>query len=152
MIEDLPSQLFSLHNLEKLNLFGNRLSGILSSEFSKLKKVLQICSLRNNMMYNGMNLTLSITRVHNFQLKWLNVGNNMVEGLPASFGDLTGIVHLDLSCNKIDLDHLPNSFFGKEMLLERLYLSDNDITEVSENFSQLVNLKILALRYELSNQ
>ena len=72
----------------------------------------------------------------------------MVEGLPASFGDLTGIVHLDLSCNKIDLDHLPNSFFGKEMLLERLYLSDNDITEVSENFSQLVNLKILALRYE----
>ena len=51
MIEDLPSQLFSLHNLEKLNLFGNRLSGILSSEFSKLKKVLQICSLRNNMMY-----------------------------------------------------------------------------------------------------
>ena len=67
MIEDLPSQLFSLHNLEKLNLFGNRLSGILSSEFSKLKKVLQICSLRNNMMYNsGMNLTLSITRVHNF--------------------------------------------------------------------------------------
>ena len=76
----------------------------------------------------------------------------MVEGLPASFGDLTGIVHLDLSCNKIDLDHLPNSFFGKEMLLERLYLSDNDITEVSENFSQLVNLKILALRYEFSKQ
>ena len=53
MIEDLPSQLFSLHNLEKLNLFGNRLSGILSSEFSKLKKVLQICSLRNNMMYKS---------------------------------------------------------------------------------------------------
>ena len=76
----------------------------------------------------------------------------MVEGLPASFGDLTGIVHLDLSCNKIDLDHLPNSFFGKEMLLERLYLSDNNITEVSENFSQLVNLKILALRYVISKQ
>ena len=76
----------------------------------------------------------------------------MVEGLPASFGDLTGIVHLDLSCNKIDLDHMPNSFFGKEMLLERLYLSDNNITEVSENFSKLVNLKILALRYVFSKQ
>ena len=51
MIEDLPSQLFSLHNLEKLNLFSNRLSGILSSEFSKLKKVLKICRLRDNMIY-----------------------------------------------------------------------------------------------------
>ena len=70
----------------------------------------------------------------------------MITGLPASFGDLTSILHLDLSCNKIDLAHLPNSFFGKEMLVERLYLSDNSINEISEGFTQLVNLKILALR------
>ena len=81
-----------------------------------------------------------------FQLKWLNLGNNMITGLPASFGDLTSILHLDLSCNKLDPTSIPKSFFGKEMLLERLYLSDNNIPELSDDFTELVNLKILALR------
>ena len=87
------------------------------------------------------------TLVSNFtQLKWLNLGNNKINGVPASFGDLTSIQHLDLSCNEIDLEHLPESFFGHEMSVERLYLSDNKITELSESFTELVNLKVLALR------
>ena len=70
----------------------------------------------------------------------------MITGLPASFGDLTSILHLDLSCNKIELTNIPKSFFGKEMELERLYLSDNNIPELTDDFTELVNLKVLAMR------
>jgi Leucine-rich repeat (LRR) protein len=70
----------------------------------------------------------------------------MITGLPASFGDLTSILHLDLSCNKISLTNIPKSFFGNEMELERLYLSDNNIPELTDDFTELVNLKVLAMR------
>ena len=39
LIEELPSDLSNLYNLEKLNLFGNKLRGKLPSEISKLKQV-----------------------------------------------------------------------------------------------------------------
>ena len=84
---------------------------------------------------------------YNFKLTWLNVGNNKITGLPPTFGDLTEMIHLDLSCNEIELAHIPKSFFAPEMSLERLYLSDNIITELSDEFTRLTSLKILALRY-----
>ena len=71
----------------------------------------------------------------------------MITTLPASIGDLTSLLHLDLGANQLDIESIPKSLFGHEMLLERLYLSDNNLTELSDDFTELVNLKILALKY-----
>ena len=70
----------------------------------------------------------------------------MIKAIPASFGDLTSLLHLDLGANQLYLECIPKSFFGNEMLLERLYLSDNNLTEMSDDFTELINLKVLALR------
>ena len=70
----------------------------------------------------------------------------MIKAIPASFGDLTSLLHLDLGANQLYPEGIPKSLFGNEMLLERLYLSDNNLTEMLDDFTDLINLKVLALR------
>ena len=92
-------------------------------------------------------ITLSSSLLYlNFQLEWLNIGQNAITSLPRVFGNLTRLFHLDLSCNKLDLDGIPTSFFSIASL-ERLYLSDNSIECLVKEFSRFSNLRILALRF-----
>lgn len=79
------------------------------------------------------------------RITWLNLANNKLLELPQSFGNLSYIVHLDLSCNKLSVRSLPRNFFDLS-LLERLYLSDNDLEVVTPDFGRLASLRIFAAR------
>lgn len=69
----------------------------------------------------------------------------MSQQLPVTIGNLTDLVHLDLSSNCLDEKALPDNFFTL-VRLQRLYLSDNSIKYIDSRFGGLNQLKILALR------
>ena len=70
--------------------------------------------------------------------------------LPAQFGNLVELSHLDLSQNNLTLKSIPKSFF--ELKLERLYLSDNAIEKITADFGKLGSLRILAIRSDIKKK
>ncbi|TRY77881.1 hypothetical protein TCAL_12044 [Tigriopus californicus] len=81
----------------------------------------------------------------NLTLEWLNLGMNKLDGLPSTFGNLTNLVHLDLSLNRFRDDSFPPTFFTLPSL-ERLYLSNNLIETLGVSIIKLQGLQTLALR------
>lgn len=122
-IYDIPDYLSILcPNLKRLNLANNKIT-VVPSHLGSLKK-----------------------------LEHLNLSFNEISILPITFGNLICLTHLDLSRNKLTDDSLlnPPKIFDLRTL-ERLYLSDNFLEKLGPEFGTFGNLKILAIRYILTN-
>lgn len=72
-------------------------------------------------------------------LKSLNLSLNEISALPRSIGNLTDLLHLDLTFNKLSLEGLPEGFFKLDSL-QRLYLSDNEIQSLDEKYETKYNI------------
>uniref|UniRef100_A0A7S1YK18 Leucine-rich repeat-containing N-terminal plant-type domain-containing protein n=1 Tax=Grammatophora oceanica TaxID=210454 RepID=A0A7S1YK18_9STRA len=131
---DIPSQLWTLPNLERLNVLGNDVgldfSGI--EQATHLKElVLESTSIQD---IDGIGFARGLIE--------LNVNNNELKGtLPGELARLVGLVTLEVSHNLFDgslphwLEHLPK--------LERLYADWNRFDGTLPSFSELGELKLL---------
>ena len=103
-------------------------------------------SCNNNMANIGENVFKFLK-----YLKGISLSNNRLS-MSASFNrTFTNLLHanilfleIDLSNNK--LNDLPPRTFARTTLLERLYLTGNKFQQITFNFDQLINLKLLDLR------
>jgi internalin A len=78
----------------------------------------------------------------NTTLRWLNLHENALLGLPDSISKLDNLIHFNLSSN--NLTKLPKSI-GKLKKLELLHLNSNNLTRLPESIGELEKLKYLDL-------
>lgn len=131
-LTDLPPQVWSLTNLENLNLFGNELETLsseignlinlerltlsgnelssLPSEIGTLNSLIEL-SLSNNELNN---LPTEIGTLNN--LIWLSLNGNKLERLPSEISNLSNLCYLSLGVNPIQ--HLPTFLTQLERLEE----------------------------------
>lgn len=120
--------------IEKLDLSFNKLT-VLRMDFT------QFHSIKNlNLCNNGIRrFPRSITSE---SLRTLNLSHNLIDSIPASIGELKGLIELDLSYN--NLDKLPEEV---EFLtnLRVLKLTGNNLTHLPKGLGKLKKLKELIL-------
>lgn len=159
-LQELPSTLTDLQQLEELYLIKNGL-GFLSGEvLNKLTRLKLLYLSENRLRY----LPTSLQHLSN--LRHLNLNNNSIRELPNSLGDLISLQELNIRDNKLatlpdactnlrELNHLDIGYNQIEALPENLgYLSkltylcfyDNKkISSLPYSFLQLTNLKELII-------
>jgi hypothetical protein len=98
-IQDLPSEIGQLHNLESLQINFNQLSS-LPSEIGQLKNLISLGIISNNLVQ----LPPEIGLLSN--LEYLHVGGNQLNVLPSEIGKLSNLETLILIKNK--LSELPS--------------------------------------------
>ena len=152
----------NLTKLEKLNLYGNDLSGFIP-DFSGLTN-LEVLDLGSNDLYGTIPNFSGLTN-----LKELDVFNNQLAGAIPNFSNLPNLEELYLNSNQFsstvpDFSNLPTLIkvwlsynnlsgtipnFSNLPVLQELFLSGNNLNDTIPNFSSLPNLRILGLK---SNQ
>lgn len=145
-------------NLKHLKLFDLRgnlfqdMSGIISlpsltelhAQYNNVSKISEISWKYMSMLYlesNGLTC-LSFSQVL-LNLKVLNISNCKLAGLPNDFFNFIPNVHT-IILDKNQLIALPESI-NSTTWLEYLSVSSNSLSEISLNFSRLINLKRLDL-------
>ncbi len=134
----LPNSIGKLSNLQKLNLYGNKLKEIPNS-IGNLTN-LQFLSFRGNKLKEIPNSIGNLTN-----LQELDLCCNELTSLPNSIGNLTNLQELDLFRNK--LKEIPNSI-GNLTNLQSLSLGSNpnlDFDSVFKILAQIPNLQNLYL-------
>ena len=148
----------------RLNLSGNRLSGVIPESLGGLTS-LEYLYLHDNALTGQ--IPQSIGNLVNLRTLWLDE-NQLSGSLPASLGDLDALERLDLSDNAF-ASNLPTELFalssitnlnlsrsgftgsipssiGQATTLEYLYLHDNALTgQIPQSIGNLVNLRTLWL-------
>lgn len=131
-LTSLPNEIVLLNNLKVLDLSNNLLES-LPSDFSKLKKVEQL-----NLTQNKLECLPDLSGC--LSLKDISLANNKLTEVPKGLPETISI--LKLSDNKIKI-------LSDEVLLvtklERLDLTNNDLTQISPYISNMPNLKVLNL-------
>ncbi|MFX0095486.1 MAG: leucine-rich repeat domain-containing protein [Candidatus Hodarchaeota archaeon] len=132
----LPSSLFELTNLKKLNLRANRLRHLPLS-IGKLENLKALKVSHNRLT------TLPPTFGRLTNLRRLELNNNQLKELPDSFGNLTELTLLKISNNNLEL--LPDEI-GNLINLQKISLGHNQLKTLPETFKLLQNLKHLELQ------
>ncbi|XP_070605315.1 leucine-rich repeat-containing protein 69 [Erythrolamprus reginae] len=132
--EEVPEQLKYLKSLQKLYLFGNKITKMSPLIFDELKN-LELLNLNKNQLSN---LPPEICRLQN--LECVSLENNKLEKIPKEFCYLQNLHELHLSHNFItslpeDIKHLKK--------LKILTLSRNKIELLPDGICNLKTLKIL---------
>lgn len=160
MAKVLAPSLFSLKNLEVLNISNNELSEI-PREIGKLKN-LRVLSAGNNpitgipkelgnckkliqLSLSGSGLESLPTSIGNLsELQKLNISRTALTVIPESFSRLSKLTYLDLSNNK--LKQLPSKWQNFSAL-KILDLSNNELTYLPESMGMLKSLERMNLGY-----
>lgn len=134
-LTDVPVEIATMSNLQKLILFRNKLESIpgFVGNLSKLETL----SIQSNKLKS---LPPEIGKLSN--LKKLDLRFNHLKQLPDESCNLSELVELDMRNNL--LDSLPFCI-GDLSKLEYLYLADNNLLQLSENIKNLKNLRLLNL-------
>ncbi len=141
-LKNLPEQLFTLIEIERLYLAGNELTD-LPEEIPSLSK-LEYLDLYKNQLTS---LTEKFGELNT--LKYLDLSYNKLTTLPSEFGKLTNIYYLDISYNK--LVTVPQEF-GNLNNLDSLNISYNELNQIPNEFGNLNKLKSLDLSYNRLNE
>lgn len=160
-LERIPHSVFSLTNLQELDLKYNRIQTIAEIiSFQHLKR-LTCLKLWHNRISTipasiGQVKTLeSLFLSHNLlgalppalftlsKLRHLDVSHNSITVLPPNIGGLHNLQHLAINSNK--LEALPKNLF-KCTKLKVLCLGNNELTDLPEDVGQLVHLSQLELK------
>ena len=79
-------------------------------------------------------------------MQWDDSDRARVFWIFSRIGNLLNLIHFDLSHNRLSIQTIPPNFFELPCL-ERLYLSENRIEKITENFGKFpTSLRVLALR------
>ena len=150
-IYELPSSINQLEKLAKVNLSHNKLTTI--GDLSSLKN-LRTLNLRHNRIGsiitnapNLQNLFLSDNRISNFEdvlpkLRALEIQENPITYI--SLKTFYPINMTSLSLNKAQLASIPGEIFTKLSRLEKLELSENNLTRLPSEICQLSKLIYLS--------
>lgn len=134
-ISKIPSTLFSLPQLEELNLSNNSLTTI-STAISALRNLTSL-NLSNNKL---LTFPDAITQLHN--LRTLDLRGNQLKTISNSISQLQNLQSLNLSNN--ELTAIPEAVFELKNL-EELILEGNYLTDLPAAISELKHLRILNL-------
>ncbi|XP_030646932.1 volume-regulated anion channel subunit LRRC8B-like [Chanos chanos] len=157
----IPSSIFSLTNLQEIDLRGNNLRTIEEIiSFQHLQRLFTLKLKNNNINYIPIHIgvleTLEQLHLsHNYiscipaqlflcsRLCYLDLSHNKLCVIPEGIQDLKRLQILTLSQNKID--RLPNGLFQCKTL-QSLYLDHNSLSTLPPLVSRLTNLIVLDLR------
>lgn len=160
-LERIPHAIFSLTNLQDLDLKSNNIRTIEEIiSFQHLKRLICLKLWHNKII----SIPLSISHVKNLEslylshnklealpgplftllkLRYLDVSHNMVSLIPPEVGFLQNLQHFAITGNKVDV--VPKQLF-KCMKLRTLCLGHNCITTLPEKVGQLMQLTHLELK------
>ncbi|KAM8930575.1 volume-regulated anion channel subunit LRRC8D [Pelodytes ibericus] len=160
-LERIPHAIFSLVNLQELDLKSNSIRTIEEIiSFQHLKRltclklwhnkivsipqsISQIKNLESLYFSNNKLETLPAALFNLQKLRHLDVGYNCITAIPIEIGMLQNLQHFHITGNKVDV--LPKTLF-KCLKLRTLYLGQNCITSVSEKIGNLGQLTHLELK------
>lgn len=161
-LERIPHAIFSLTNLQELDLKENNLRSIEEIiSFQHLRKLTCLKLWHNCIMYIPehikklgslerlyfSNNKIEILPSHLFlcnKLRYLDLSNNDIRFIPPEIGVLQSLQYFSVTCNKIE--NLPDElFFCKK--LKTLKLGKNSLSILSPKISYLALLTYLDLKY-----
>ncbi|MBN3318121.1 LRC8E protein, partial [Atractosteus spatula] len=160
-LERIPHAVFSLSNLQELDLKDNRLTSV--EEILSLQHCRRLVSLKlwhNNIVYIPDHirklralecLYLRCNKIHSLppglfyctKLRHLDLSQNLLTSIPLDVGILQGLQYLSVDSNS--LDSLPDELFYLKRL-KTLVLSNNQIASLSPKVSSLTQLVRLELK------
>ncbi|KAL8584951.1 hypothetical protein ACOMHN_043587 [Nucella lapillus] len=135
LCSQIPEALFSLEDLQSLNLSDNFFTEI-------PEKVLGLCRLTTLIMQRNALLRLPDNLFELQNLKHLEFSENYLEALPAAVGSLSCLIHLGLDRNR--LTEIPDEICKLHSLVT-LNLSSNQLSRIPERIHQLSQLQCLSL-------
>ncbi|XP_078115540.1 volume-regulated anion channel subunit LRRC8C [Sander vitreus] len=160
-LERIPHAIFSLTNLQELDLKENNLRSIEEIiSFQHLRKLTCLKLWYNGIMYIPEHIKklgslerlyfshnkIEILPSHLFlcnKLRYLDVSNNDIRFIPPEIGVLQSLQYFSVTCNKIE--NLPDElFFCKK--LKTLKLGKNSLSSLSPKISYLAQLTYLDLK------
>lgn len=160
-LERIPHAIFSLTNLQELDLKENNLRSIEEIiSFQHLRKLTCLKLWYNSIMYIPEHIKklsslerlyfshnkIEILPSHLFlcnKLRYLDLSNNDIRFIPPEIGVLQSLQYFSVTCNKIE--NLPDElFFCKK--LKTLKLGKNSLSIISPKISYLALLTYLELR------
>lgn len=160
-LERIPHAIFSLSNLQELDLKENNLRSIEEIiSFQHLRKLICLKLWYNSIMYIPEHIKklgslerlyfshnkIEILPSHLFlcnKLRYLDLSNNDIRFIPPEIGVLQSLQYFSVTCNKIE--NLPDElFFCKK--LKTLKLGKNSLSILSPKISYLAQLSCLELR------
>lgn len=140
-LKEIPTDVFNLYDrLRNLDLSKNKLTCL--SDVSKLKLLKQLNLDSNKLEW----LPDALGNLK--KLEMLNVSNNLLVALPDSFSSLTNLKQVYLNNNRIKM--FPVQLLGLSNL-EVAELSNNKITEVPDGMSELYAAELNLSQNEISN-
>jgi leucine-rich repeat protein SHOC2 len=135
-LTEVPPEIGRLSNLQKLYLYGNKLSS-LPPEIGNLSSLQELYLYDNKLS----SLPPEIGNLSNLQELYLY--NNQLSSLPPEIGNLDKLELLFLNSNQ--LSNLPPTF-GDFANLQALWLNNNHLSSLPTEFGNLTNLCFLDLR------
>ncbi|MBI4731995.1 MAG: leucine-rich repeat domain-containing protein, partial [Chloroflexi bacterium] len=141
-LSELPSELFKLSWLQKLNLSNKPISPFDISTWSKIQFSRYIPEAFSADFLDNSLSTLPPEIKLLTVLRDLDIRFNQLTSLPPELGDLSQLTRLDLSANR--LSELPIEI-GNLIQLTKLYVEYNELVETPSQIGQLASLHILHL-------
>ncbi|KAM9325658.1 volume-regulated anion channel subunit LRRC8D [Gastrophryne carolinensis] len=160
-LERIPHAIFSLGNLQELDLKSNSIRTVEEViSFQHLKRltclklwhnkivsipqsISQVRNLESLYFSNNKLESLPAALFHLQKLRYLDLSYNCITMIPIEIGMLQNLQHFYITGNKIDI--LPKTLF-KCVKLRTLCLGHNCITSIPERIEQLVQLTHLELK------
>ncbi|XP_077208054.1 leucine-rich repeat-containing protein 69 isoform X1 [Paroedura picta] len=136
LFEDVPEQLICLKSLQKLHLFGNKITRMSPLVCGGLQNLVLLNLNNNQLRY----LPPEIHRLEN--LEFLSLNNNQLQSIPRELCCLQKLCELHLNHNS--LTALPEEI-GHLTKLKILSLSRNRIEELPDGLCKMVSLQVLDL-------
>ncbi|TRY91737.1 hypothetical protein DNTS_018981 [Danionella cerebrum] len=160
-LERIPHAIFSLANLQELDLKNNSIRTIEEIiSFQHLRRLVclklwhnkitaippsigLVKSLESLIICHNKLESLPPSLFHLPKLRHIDLSNNSISNIPVEIGHLHNLQHFSITGNKVEI--LPNQLF-KCSKLKVLCLGHNNITSIPESIGQLVQLSHLELK------
>ncbi|XP_062412270.1 volume-regulated anion channel subunit LRRC8B-like [Sardina pilchardus] len=160
-LQRIPSSIFSLTNLQEIDLEGNDLKTIEEVlSFQHLPKLFTLKMKHNNITYIPVHIGVleSLEQLHLShnhiktipsqlflctRLYYLDLSHNFLTVIPCEIQDLKRLQYLNVSNNNIDV--VPEEMFHCRTL-QSLLLDHNSLSAIPSQVSELTNLSLLDLR------